>query len=187
MNHVSATASQTVGPFYSIGLQPLYGNDLAPAAPAAERITIHGRVLDGDSKPVGDAVLEIWQANGQGKYAHPDDAQKKPLTPGFTGFARVPTDEQGAFRFTTIKPGSVPGPHGLPQAPHIAVAVFMRGLLIHLVTRLYFPGEPDNADDPILKLVPADRRQTLIATKAPDGLEWNVVLQGKHETVFFDY
>ncbi|MEO8164876.1 MAG: protocatechuate 3,4-dioxygenase subunit alpha, partial [Betaproteobacteria bacterium] len=125
--------------------------------------------------------------NAQGKYAHPDDAQEKALTPGFRGFGRVPTDEHGAFRFTTIKPGSVPGPHGLPQAPHLAVAVFMRGLLIHLVTRLYFPGEAENADDPILKLVPAERRQTLIATKSGDGLEWNVILQGKHETVFFDY
>ena len=187
MNHVSATPSQTVGPFYRLGMQALYVSDLAPAASAAERIVIHGRVLDGDEKPVNDAVLEIWQANAQGKYAHPDDAQNKPLTPGFTGFGRVPTDEHGAFRFTTIKPGSVPGPHGMPQAPHIAVGLFMRGLLIQLVTRMYFPGDPDNADDPILKLVAADRRHTLIAAKADTGLEWNVVLQGKHETVFFEY
>jgi protocatechuate 3,4-dioxygenase alpha subunit len=181
------TASQTVGPFYRIGMEALYISDLAPAAAAAEKITIYGRVIDGDAKPVSDAILEIWQANAQGKYAHPDDAQNKPQTPGFRGFGRVPTDDDGAFRFTTIKPGSVAGPHALPQAPHLVIAVFMRGLLIHLVTRMYFPGEAENTDDPVLKLVPAARRPTLIAQNTADGLEWNVILQGKNETAFFDY
>ena len=185
--HLTATASQTVGPFYSIGLEKLYVTDLAPAAAAGDKIAVHGRVVDGDGKPVNDAVLEIWQANAQGKYAHPDDAQAKPLTPGFKGFGRVPTDENGLFGFTTIKPGGLPGPGAMPQAPHLLVAVFMRGLLIHLLTRIYFPDEPANSDDPVLKLVPAARRATLIARKVDAGLEWNVILQGENETVFFDY
>ena len=182
-----ATASQTVGPFFRIGMESLYTSDLAPAAAADQKIGIHGRVIDGDGKPVNDAILEIWQANAHGKYAHPDDAQDKPATPDFKGFGRVATDENGVFRFSTIKPGIVSGPRGMPQAPHLAVAVFMRGLLVHLLTRIYFPGDAGHADDPVLKLVPAGRRQTLIAMKTADGLEWNVILQGEHETVFFDY
>ncbi|HLY91169.1 MAG TPA: protocatechuate 3,4-dioxygenase subunit alpha [Acetobacteraceae bacterium] len=185
--NLPATASQTVGPFFRIGLEALYVSDLAPAAPAADKIAFQGRVLDGDGKPVNDAILEIWQANAHGKYAHPDDAQDKPVTPDFRGFGRVATDDNGVFRFITIKPGSVAGPHGMPQAPHLLVAVFMRGLLIHLLTRIYFPGETANADDPILALVHADRRQTLVARKTADGLEWDVILQGDHETVFFSY
>jgi protocatechuate 3,4-dioxygenase alpha subunit len=185
--HLTATASQTVGPFYRIGLEHLYVADLAPSAAAGDKLAIHGRVVDGDGKPVNDAILEIWQADAHGKYAHPDDTQDKPLTPGFKGFGRVPTDENGVFRFTTVKPGSVAGPRGMPQAPHLLVAVFMRGLLIHLVTRIYFPEDIANATDPVLNLVPAERRSTLIATKSNDGLEWNVNLQGQGETVFFDY
>lgn len=184
---LTPTAAQTVGPFFRIGLAALYVSDLAPAAPASEKIALQGRVLDGDGKPVNDAVLEIWQADAQGKYAHPDDPQPKPVTAAFTGFGRVPTDEHGVFSFSTVKPGSVPGPHGLPQAPHLLVAVFMRGLLTHLVTRVYFPGEALNGDDPVLALVPAQRRRTLIACAQAHGLEWNVILQGEHETVFFDY
>jgi len=185
--HLTGTASQTVGPYFRIGLEPLYVSDLAPSAAAHDKIAIRGRVVDGDGKPVNDAVIEIWQANAQGKYAHHDDAQSKPLTPGFKGFGRVATDENGVFRFTTVKPGSVTGPRAMPQAPHLLVAVFMRGLLIHLVTRMYFPDEPANADDPVLQLVPAHRRSTLIAKKTADALEWNVILQGQAETVFFDY
>jgi protocatechuate 3,4-dioxygenase alpha subunit len=185
--HLTGTASQTVGPFFRIGLEHLYVADIAPSAAAGDKFAIHGRVLDGDGKPVNDAILEIWQADAHGKYAHPDDAQAKPPTPGFKGFGRVATDDHGEFRFTTIKPGSVPGPRGMPQAPHLLVAVFMRGLLIHLVTRIYFPDDPAHASDPVLTLVPEPRRPTLIATKSNDGFEWNVVLQGKDETVFFEY
>ena len=182
-----ATASQTVGPFYRIGLEALYISDLAPAAAAAEKITVRGRVIDGDGNPVNDAILEIWQADANGKYAHPDDPQDKPQTPGFRGFGRVPTGRDGTFAFTTIKPGSVAGPHGLAQAPHLLVAVFMRGLLIHLLTRMYFAGDVGNAYDPIPELVPVKRRQTLIARNAAGGFEWDLVLQGQNETVFFDY
>src|SRR5512141_64752 len=97
--NLSATASQTVGPFFRIGLEHLYISDLAPSAPKGDKFAIHGRVLDGDGKPVDDALLEIWQADAHGKYAHPDDTQNKPLAPGFKGFGRVATDEKGAFRF----------------------------------------------------------------------------------------
>lgn len=185
-----ATASHTVGPFFHIGLASLSNADLAGAAVAGERVVIQGRVVDGIGLPVSDAVLEIWQANAHGKYAHPDDAQDKPLSPGFTGFGRVATDNAGAFRLATIKPGAVPGPGGTAQAPHLVVMVFMRGLLKHLMTRLYFPDESLNAADPVLRLVPEERRATLIARRdtACDGvLEWNVILQGDDETVFFDY
>ena len=99
----------------------------------------------------------------------------------------MPTDDTGGFGFTTVKPGGMIGPHGMPQAPLLLVAVFMRGLLIHLVTRIYFPDEPANADDPVLQLVPAARRATLIASKMADALQWNVILQGDKETVFFEY
>jgi protocatechuate 3,4-dioxygenase, alpha subunit len=154
-----------------------------------EQVTIEGCVLDGNEKPVNDAVIEIWQANAHGKYAHPEDAQERPLQAGFRGFGRVFTDDSGAFHLTTIRPGTVPGPDGTWQAPHLVVSVAMRGLLKRLVTRIYFPGEPANDHDPILQLVEPARRSTLIARKSTgrEGfLEWNVILQGDDETVFFD-
>ncbi len=183
-----ATGSQTVGPYLHIGLDWLVTRNIAGARARGERIAIQGRLLDGDGVGVSDGMIEIWQANSHGKYAHPEDKQKKPLERGFRGFGRVPTDAKGAFRFTTIKPGGVPGPGGKPQAPHLVVSVFMRGLLKHLATRIYFPDEPDNERDPILKLVPAARRSTLIARRKSGGvLEWDVILQGKGETAFFDF
>lgn len=184
------TASQTLGPFGAIIFDKAQVADVAPAGVGGERVTIRGRVVDADGQPVNDALVETWQANSHGKYAHPDDAQEKPLDDKFRGFGRVQTDNSGVFRLTTVKPGRLPGPGGVLQAPHLIVVVFMRGLLKHLLTRVYFPDEPGNADDPILKLVPAGRRATLIAKKVAGEqgvLEWNVVLQGKDETVFFDY
>ncbi|MEK6243503.1 MAG: protocatechuate 3,4-dioxygenase subunit alpha [Pseudomonadota bacterium] len=186
---LQATTSQTVGPYLHIGLTWLIVENLAPAGVAGERISIEGGVIDGDGKPVNDALVEIWQANADGKYAHPQDRQAKPLEKGFRGFGRSATDDKGVFRFQTIKPGRVPGPEGKLQAPHIAVNVFMRGQLKQLVTRIYFPGDPANAEDPVLALVPADRRDTLIAKRGAgkrSALEWSVVLQGRDETVFFD-
>lgn len=183
-----ATTSQTVGPFLRIGLEWMVLEDIAPQGVRGERVTIEGRVSDGDGKPVTDAAVEIWQANSRGKYASPADTQDKPLDRGFRGYGRSLTDDAGAFRFRTIKPGRVPGPQGKDQAPHLNVTIFMRGLLKQLVTRVYFPDEPANADDPILGLVPVERRATLIAGKRADGvLEWNVALQGGNETVFFDF
>lgn len=186
---LQATTSQTVGPFFSIGLTRVNKNNLAGPGISGEQVTIAGRVVDGDGKPVPDAMLEIWQANSHGKYPHPEDAQAKPPEPGFLGYGRIPTDENGKFSFTTIKPGSVPGPDGKAQAPHIAVSVFMRGLERRLVTRIYFPKEAANAGDFVLNLVEPARRGTLVAKKTAGqigALEWNVILQGDEETVFFD-
>ena len=174
-----ATTSQTVGPYLHIGMTWLISENLAPKRVVGERISIAGRVLDGDGKPVTVALLEIWQADASGKYG----------ARGFRGFGRSATDAKGAFRFKTVKPGRVAGPGGGLQAPHIAVNVFMRGLLKQLVTRIYFPGDPANAADPVLALVPAARRATLLAHRKASragALEWNVILQGRDETVFFD-
>jgi protocatechuate 3,4-dioxygenase, alpha subunit len=184
-----ATTSQTVGPFFSIGMCAAIKEDLVGAGTTGDRVTIAGRVLDGDGIPVPDAILEIWQANSYGKYAHPEDQQDKPVEASFSGYGRIPTNDAGEFRFTTVKPGQVPDLEGKFQAPHIAVSVFARGLLRRLVTRIYFPDEPANAVDFALNLVDPSRRETLIAKKiAGDGgaLEWNVILQGSGETVFFD-
>ena len=186
---LQATTSQTVGPYFTIGLTRLKKTDLAGPGVSGERITIAGRVVDADGVGVQDAMLEIWQANSHGRYAHPADSQNKPIEPGFLGYGRIPTDENGRYSFATIKPGAVPGPDGKPQAPHIAVSVFMRGLLRRLVTRIYFPDDPANAGDFVLNLVEPPRRGTLIAKKVVGqsaALEWNVILQGAEETVFFD-
>ena len=191
---LQATTWQTVGPFFKIGLEWLYHEDVAGAGASGDRVSIQGRVLDGDGLPVPDGVLEIWQANSHGKYAHPDDTQDKPLEPGFKGYGRIATDDEGRYRFTTIKPGRVPGPvvrgsQNELQAPHLAVSVFTRGLLRRLITRMYFPDEPGNQEDFALNLVDPGRRQTLIAQKVdnhPATLHWTIVLQGPNETVFFD-
>jgi protocatechuate 3,4-dioxygenase alpha subunit len=191
-----ATASQTVGPYLHIGLSGLDCADLTADAPelAGQRIVIEGRVTDGRGDAVPDGMVEIWQANPAGRYRHPDDARELPLTAGFTGFGRVPTGPDGEFRFVTVKPGAVPAAEGRPgvmQAPHIMVSVFTRGLVKHVVTRMYFPDEvAANAADGVLALVPAERRGTLVARDATNGtpgtLRWNIVLQGDGETVFFD-
>jgi len=177
------TASQTVGPFLHIGLSWLIIERLtAPNCPG-QRVSIEGRVLDGDGRPVTDALVEIWQANADGRYAHPEDVGEG----GFRGFGRVPTDADGRYRFFSIKPGPVAHPQGGLQAPHLLVSVFMRGLLKRLVTRMYFPNEPRNADDFVLRLVPVERRGTLVARARANGeLEWNIILQGVGETVFFE-
>jgi protocatechuate 3,4-dioxygenase alpha subunit len=183
-----ASGSQTVGPYLHIGLNWLTTRDIAGKGIAGERVAIQGRLIDGNGNGVNDGLVEIWQANAVGKYAHPEDRQRKLLEKGWRGFGRIPTDAKGAFSFRTVKPGRVPGPGGALQAPHLVVAVFMRGLLKHLATRIYFPDEAAaNAEDPVLKLVPPARRATLIPRKKGKVLEWNIVLQGKGETVFFDY
>jgi protocatechuate 3,4-dioxygenase, alpha subunit len=185
------TSSQTVGPFFSRALlrEPL--NDLVRTETRGERITITGRVLDGDGAPVPDAIIEIWQANADGRYRHPDDNQEALLDPAFDGFGRAGTDANGAFQFTTIKPGAVPGSGAKLQAPHINVTVFARGLLNHLNTRIYFPDEALNATDEWLQATADSRRHTLIAKlgDAPGArvFHFDIVLQGKDETVFFDF
>ncbi len=182
------TSSQTVGPFFSIGLERLCGDDIAGAEVDGERIVVEGAVLDGDGMPVPDALLEIWQADSQGNYASGGADEGSGVSRGFRGFGRVATDDQGRFRFATIRPGGVKDAEGREQSPHIVVSVFMRGLLTRLVTRIYFADDSRNAEDGVLLLVPADRRGTLTA-RASGGragvFEWNVVLQGPNETVFF--
>lgn len=187
------TTSQTVGPYLHIGLSGLNCADLTAGQPdlAVASVVIEGRVIDGQGNPVPDGMIEIWQADARGVYRHPDDpryGEPATSTPGFTGFGRVPTEADGSFRFTTIKPGSVPAPDGTLQAPHLLVSLFMRGLLKHLSTRLYFPDEARaNEQDWVLRQTPAARRETLVAQASDDGvLRWNVVLQGAGETVFFD-
>jgi protocatechuate 3,4-dioxygenase alpha subunit len=183
-----STPSQTVGPFFSIGLKHLNRADLSEGI-TGERIKIQGSVLDGDGQPVPDAILEIWQADPDGRYRHPEHSAAQNAATLFFGFGRIPTDEEGRFSFTTVRPGPVHGPDGKPQAPHLQISVFMRGLLKQLVTRLYFPEEPLNASDPVLQIVPESRRETLIARQVNEKqntLEWNVCLQGGNETVFFD-
>jgi protocatechuate 3,4-dioxygenase alpha subunit len=185
------TPSQTVGPFFHIGLDRPGWADLTAANPQGERVVIAGRVTDGDGAPVADAFLELWQANAVGRYAHPDDTRTEVrLDPAFRGFGRVSTDADGRFRLTTIRPGPVPGRGNTLQAPHIAVALFARGLLKQLYTRIYFAGDPLNETDPVLLAIedPA-RRQTLITTRPDAGApvwRFDIVLQGENETVFFD-
>jgi protocatechuate 3,4-dioxygenase alpha subunit len=185
-----ATTSQTVGPFFRIGLDRLNCAELAAHDVLGQRIVLEGRVLDGDGVPVPDAVIEIWQANSLGKYDHPEDLQDKPTHSGFKGYGRVATDDEGRFCFRTIKPGPVPGPSGATQAPHLVVSVLMRGLLKRLVTRIYFPGDAEQANDSVLGLVSAERRPTLIAREGlanKGSLRWDIILQGPQETVFFDF
>jgi protocatechuate 3,4-dioxygenase, alpha subunit len=189
------TPSQTVGPYFAIALTPgdydwapTVGNNLVTPDASGERIAIEGRVLDGDAKPVDDAMVEIWQADGAGRYAHPGDARANPNA-AFKGFGRAGTDESGRYRFDTVKPGVVPGPNG-SQAPHVLLAVFARGMLRHFFTRLYFSDEAGNDADPILRLVPPERRATLIARREDGGTHavyrFDIRLQGENETVFFD-
>jgi protocatechuate 3,4-dioxygenase, alpha subunit len=185
------TRSQTVGPFFHLGMDHPEWADLTADNPTGERITIEGQVIDGDGAPVPDAVIELWQANAAGRYYHPDDRQTdKPLDPKFRGFGRVATDAEGRFRVTTIKPGPVPGRGNALQAPHINVAVFARGLLIHLYTRIYFANEPANATDPLLSSIDdAAVRQTLLAradAANPALYRFDIVLQGENETAFLD-
>jgi protocatechuate 3,4-dioxygenase alpha subunit len=190
------TPSQTVGPFFAYGLTPTgryewndaFTNNLVTSDATGERIRIEGQVFDGDGKPVPDCMLEIWQADAQGRFVDPKDSRALPNTK-FRGFGRCGTGANGEYAFDTIKPGSVPGPGGKPQAPHILVAIFARGMLLHNYTRIYLDDEAANASDPVLALVPADRRATLIARRKTGGdavYTFDIHLQGDSETVFFE-
>jgi len=186
------TPSQTVGPFFHLGMDRPEWADLTAGNPAGNRIAIEGQVRDGDGAAVPDAVVEIWQANAAGRYNHPEDrGDDRPLDPRFRGFGRCATDPEGRFRFTTIKPGAVPGRGNALQAPHIAVAIFARGLLKHLYTRIYFAGEPLNASDPLLSSIEDEAvRNTLVAVRAEPGnpavYRFDIFLQGDNETAFLD-
>lgn len=180
--------SQTAGPFFHLGCTgPGSAASLASDAAKGEHIRLTCRVFDGDNMPVGDAMIELWQANSEGKYQHAADAQTKPIDPAFSGFGRLATDNNGSCIFNTVKPGCVPGPANTVQAPHINVSVFARGILNRLATRIYFAGDPTNREDPILALAPVERRSTLMAQLTGQG-EWSfdIHLCGERETVFFD-
>jgi len=199
------TASQTIGPFFAYGLTPnnrcdwkpsdlynwkdMVGTNLVTSDASGTRIRIEGRITDGDGAPINDAMIEIWQADSQGRYASPRDTRARPNAM-FKGFGRSATDKDGVFSFDTIKPGSVPGPDNKPQAPHIVFCIYSRGMLRQVYTRLYFSDEAANGSDPILALVPVDRRSTLIAHKQPASgqavYRFDIHMQGDSETVFFD-
>ena len=185
------TPSQTVGPFYAIGLTRKPMNILVTDATPGERIRIEGQVFDGDGQAVPDAMVEIWQANSYGRYNHPDDKQEKPLDPSFMGWGRSGTDHHGQYSFETVKPGPVPGTDDSVQAPHVNVCVFARGMLVHAYTRIYFGDEPANETDPVLSSIKSkSRRQTLIAAREEKNgkhvYRFDIRLQGENETVFFD-
>ncbi len=191
--------SQTVGPYFHDALMRADArrNVLAPPEVAGERVRIEGRVLDAAGVGVPDALIEIWQANSRGRYNHPADTREAlALDPGFSGYGRVATDDDGRYWFETIKPGATPfalaaGTVPMPmQAPHLAVVIFARGLLNHLTTRLYFADEPANGSDSVLGRAPVERRESLLARpRTVDGrtlYRWDIVLQGTGETVFFN-
>ncbi len=189
------SASQTVGPFFKYALDHPTWSDLAADGALGERIRIVGRVLDGDGTPVPDAMLEIWQANAAGKYAHAEDTQDKPIDPNFRGFGRACVDDDGRFAFDTVLPGVVPDATGAPQAPHANLSIFARGLLKRLVTRIYFGDrELENERDPLLRSIDdAAVRASLVASLEtpsaagePRTYRFNIVLQGANETAFLD-
>jgi protocatechuate 3,4-dioxygenase alpha subunit len=177
LTRLAATPSQTVGPFFAIGL-PWPEGAFAAGADEPGALVMCGVVRDGAGEPLPDAVIETWQADEHGAFGGRE---------GFRGFARVATDFDGAYALRTVKPGRVPGPDGTVQAPHLDVSVFARGLLHRVVTRMYFADEgPANAADPVLARVPAPRRATLLAQPTDDGYRFDIHLQGPDETVFFD-
>ena len=171
---LARTPSQTVGPFFDFGLCARPASDLVGVgSPGA--IQIEGVVLDGAGAPVPDGLVEIWQADADGRYD------------GGFGWGRCATDDAGRYAFTTVKPGAVQEPDGSTQAPHISVLCFSRGLLKPVLTRLYFPDEAANADDPVLRSIAGDdERATLVArATAPGRYGFDITLQGDGQTVFF--
>ncbi len=194
MPALGQTPSQTVGPYFGMRLGGESQNVLAGPDVSGERIRIEGRLLDGDGEPIGDGLLELWQANPAGRYRHPDDDRDDhPLTEGFSGFGRAETGfDTGEFWFETVKPGPVPDPEGEPQAPHVSLVIQARGMLNPSFTRVYFEDEADaNASDMVLGMVPADRRRTLIARLVDGGepkvYRLDIRMQGDDETVFFAF
>jgi protocatechuate 3,4-dioxygenase alpha subunit len=190
MSRLCTLPSQTVGPFYHFGLTTNQALACLTSAQAkGERIRLRFRLLDGDGSPVPDGMIELWQADASGKYDHPADPQEKAPDPNFCGFGRLSADAEGKCVFQTVRPGRVPDGRGGCQASHINVTVFARGLLVRLTTRVYFEGDPALAEDPVLALVPENRRSTLLAhpdPSSPGDWHFDIHLQGEQETVFFD-
>ncbi len=174
------TPSQTVGPYFAYGLtgtrfnlsQPV-GAEMFPRDAAGQHMRLFGRVLDGEGKPIPDAMIEAWQADSAGHFGN-----------ALSGFGRAEADVDGRFSFATVRPGSI----GAPHAPHVGLIVMMRGLLTHLFTRVYFPEDALlHGADPVLSSVPAARRATLIAAKEADGYRFDIRMQGDGETVFLEF
>ena len=188
------TANQPIGPFYHFALTPGWATGdnsagvMAGPGTLGERIRLTVRVLDRDGSPVTNGMIELWQADAAGKYDHPADTQNRTPDPAFRGFGRLATDDQGLCVFETVKPGQVPGLRRQLQAPHINVSVYAPGLLRRVVTRIYFEGDPANEPDEIMRLVPEDRRASMMARPGVESGQWGFELHltGPCETVFFD-
>jgi protocatechuate 3,4-dioxygenase alpha subunit len=180
-----STPPQTVGPFFHGSLLRESRTRVAPDGVAGERIRIEGRVLDGEGRPVTDALVEVWQTSMTAGDA--DRAGADVGSGGSARFGRSGTDREGRYGFETARPGGAPAPDGSSEAPHLEVLVFARGLLDRLATRIYFEDDDPVEIDPFLRAVPEDRRTTLIATREEEGrYRHDLVLQGAWETVFFD-
>lgn len=178
---------QTVGPFFEMFLRNRVPLAMVTPETRGQRISIDGVLYDGAGAPIPDGLVEIWQADAEGRYAHPDDPRGTSADPSFYGYGWRHTGAAGDFHFDTIKPGGIAVPGAAGQAPHILVSVMGRGILTRFITRLYFDNESANARDAILQLVPEARRQTLIArTTSPGQYRFDIRLQGAAETVFFD-
>jgi protocatechuate 3,4-dioxygenase alpha subunit len=203
LHYLKESPSQTAGPYVHIGIAPkqagfdIFENDftnvLAGTGTKGQRIRIEGIVYDGSDTPVRDVMLEIWQANGAGKYNHPSDLQKKAIDPTFRGWGRACSDfDTGLWSFETVKPGAVEGRKRRMMAPHVNLWVVARGINIGLNTRMYFDDEAAaNEADPVLNLIEQEsRRRTLIAMRSEvEGgvvYRFDIHLQGPDETVFFD-
>ena len=205
--YLGQTPAQTLGPFFRQGLlrtrsvfqvpglcedeRDVFDNELAAPGAFGEPIIIEGSVYDGLLVPIGDALLEAWQANGHGRYHHPLDPSGKEIDPRFRGFGRAATDVRGAYSFVSVKPGPVLGPSGTLQAPHVSLVLGARGMTRHAFTRVYFEGDVPLADDPVLASVPEPRRHTLVARhsgvrEGATVYRFDVFLQGERETVFFE-
>ena len=176
------TPWQTVGPFFHDALPYAAGSSVVGTSrPGA--VTLHGTVYDGEGNALPDAMVEVWQADEQGAFQESPGIFEEPAPEGFRGFGRCATDPEGRYTFRTVLPGGVPTADGTPQAPHVAMSVFARGMLRRVTTRVYFAGA---GDDPLLNALPADRAATLVAATEDGGYRFDVHLQGPHETVFLD-
>lgn len=201
LNYIKETPSQTAGPYVHIGLAPgaagfdIYrqelGRDIAGPKAKGQKIGVEGCIFDGMGAPIKDALIEVWQANAEGHYAHPEGGG--PVEEGFRGWGRAASDfDTGIWSFETVKPGPVPGRNGTLQAPHLNIWIVARGINIGLNTRMYFDDETEaNATDPVLNLIEWEhRRATLVASRSDRGgsavYRFDIRLQGEDETVFFD-
>lgn len=187
---IALTPTQTVGPYFSLGMMPEGSNVLAQSNTEGEHIRIEGNIFDSDGDPLFNVLLEIWQANAHGRYNHPLDQRSLPLDPTFSGFGRTSTDANGYYWFQTIKPGPVPYQEDRMQAPHIVVLVHASGIAHPLITRIYFADDSRNEADPILQGVPPNRRSTMFAKRQErDGetvYRFDIVLRGESEELVLE-